>query len=137
MPQQPTDQSPIFFSTLPAGRREWRIALAVVGVSVAIFAALAPFAKLQLQPVWAFIPVYESALAVNDLITAVLLFGQFSFLRSRALLVLAGGYLFTAFATIAHALTFPGLFRREDSSAPALRAPPGCICSGMPPFRFA
>ena len=39
MPQQPTDQSPIFFSTLPAGRREWRIALAVVGVSVAIFAA--------------------------------------------------------------------------------------------------
>ena len=110
MPQQPTDQSPIFFSTLPAGRREWRIALAVVGVSVAIFAALAPFAKLQLQPVWAFIPVYESALAVNDLITAVLLFGQFNFLRSRALLVLAGGYLFTALATIAHALTFPGLF---------------------------
>lgn len=110
MPQQPTDQSPIFFSTLPAGRREWRIALAVVGVSVAIFAAIAPFAKVQLAPVWAFIPVYESALAVNDLITAVLLFGQFGFLRSRALLVLASAYLFTTFVTVAHALTFPGLF---------------------------
>lgn len=110
MPQQLTDQSPIFFSTLPAGRREWRIALAVVGVSAAIFAAVAPFATVQLAPVWAFIPVYESALAVNDLITAVLLFGQFGFLRSRALLVLASGYLFTTLVTIAHALTFPGLF---------------------------
>jgi len=59
---------------------------------------------------WAFIPVYGSALAVIDLITAVLLFGQFSFLRSRALLVLASGYLFTTFIIVAHALTFPGLF---------------------------
>ncbi|MEO8565434.1 MAG: MASE4 domain-containing protein [Betaproteobacteria bacterium] len=113
MPQQLTDQSPIFFSTLPAGRREWRIALAVVGVSAAIFAAIAPFAKVQLAPVWAFVPVYESALAANDLITAVLLFGQFGFLRSRALLVLASGYLFTTFITVAHALTFPGLFSPE------------------------
>ncbi len=66
-------------------------------MSAAIFLAAVPFAKLPLAPVWAFIPIYESALVVNDLITAVLLFGQFSFLRSRALLVLASGYLFTAF----------------------------------------
>ncbi len=47
---------------------------------------------------------------VNDLITAVLLFGQFAILRSRALLVLASGYLFTALMAASHALTFPGLF---------------------------
>src|SRR5205807_8136042 len=47
---------------------------------------------------------------INGLVTAVLLSGQFSILRSRALRVLAGAYLFTAFMTIAHALTFPGLF---------------------------
>jgi signal transduction histidine kinase len=79
-------------------------------VSTLIFLGALPFAKLQLPQVWAFIPIYESALVINDLITAVLLFGQFGFLRSRALLVLSGGYLFTAFIAAAHAMTFPGLF---------------------------
>jgi signal transduction histidine kinase len=79
-------------------------------VSAAVFILLVPFAKVPLSPVWAFIPIYQSALVVNDLITAVLLFGQFAILRSRALLVLAGGYLFTALMAAAHALTFPGLF---------------------------
>jgi signal transduction histidine kinase len=105
-----TDPRPIFLSTLPATRRDRRIALTVVAVSAVVFGAMAPFAKVQLAPVWAFISVYGSALAVIDLITAVLLFGQFGFLRSRGLLVLASGYLFTTFITIAHALTFPGLF---------------------------
>ncbi|MDB5577877.1 MAG: hybrid sensor histidine kinase/response regulator, partial [Bradyrhizobium sp.] len=35
---------------------------------------------------------------------------QFSLLRSRALLLLASGYLFTASAAVVHGLTFPGLF---------------------------
>jgi signal transduction histidine kinase len=110
MSEELTDPRPIFLSTLPARRRDRRIALTVVAVSGVVFGAMAPFAKVQLAPVWAFIPVYGSALAVIDLITAVLLFGQFGFLRSRGLLVLASGYLFTTFITIAHALTFPGLF---------------------------
>jgi len=104
------DEHRVFLSTLPAGRPERRLALAVVLVSVAIFFAAAPFAKVPLTQIWAFIPIYESALVINDLITAVLLFGQFGFVRSRALCVLASGYLFTAFMTVAHALTFPGLF---------------------------
>ena len=54
--------------------------------------------------------MYQSALVINDLVTAVLLFGQFSILRSRAVLVLASGYFFTAVMAFAHALTFPGLF---------------------------
>ena len=79
-------------------------------VSAAIFLAAAPFAKVKLAPVAPFIPIYQSILVVTDLITAVLLFGQFSFLRARALLVLACAYLFTALITIAHTLSFPGLF---------------------------
>jgi len=43
-------------------------------------------------------------------VTAVLLFGQFSILRSRALLVLACAYLFTALTVAAHMMSFPGLF---------------------------
>jgi signal transduction histidine kinase/ActR/RegA family two-component response regulator len=106
----PSDQPGVFLSTLPAGPAERRLALTVVLVSAVVFLATVPFAKTRLAPVWAFIPIYEAALVVNDLITAVLLFGQFAILRSRALLVLASGYLFTAFITVAHALTFPGLF---------------------------
>jgi two-component system, sensor histidine kinase and response regulator len=97
-------------SMLPADRRERVRALAVVLVSSLVFVALAPFARVPLGRLDAFIPSYQSALAVNDLITAALLFGQFATLRSRALLVLASGYLFTAFMAVAHALTFPGLF---------------------------
>jgi PAS domain S-box-containing protein len=99
-----------FLPTLPASRFDRRLALAVVAVSTLIFAALAPFARLQLPEVWPFIPSYESALAINDLITAVLLYAQFRTFRARALLWLASGYLFTAFMAVVHALTFPGLF---------------------------
>jgi len=104
------DQQRVFLSILPAQRRERRVALAVVAASLAIFLAAAPFAKVQLARVDAFIPIYESALTFNDLITAILLFGQFSILRSRAMLLLACGYLFTGLMVIAHMLSFPGLF---------------------------
>lgn len=110
MARESAGDRPVFLSTLPAGRGERRLALAVVLVSAAVFIIAVPFAKVRLSPVWAFIPVYQSALVVNDLITGVLLFGQFAILRSRALLVLASGYLFTALMAASHALTFPGLF---------------------------
>ncbi len=102
-----------FAASLPAaptGRSERRLAWGVVLASAVAFAALAPFARQPLRPVWAFIPTYEAALAVNDLITATLLASQFAYLRSRSLLVLASGYLFCAFMAVLHALSFPGLF---------------------------
>ena len=104
------DRSSAFLSTLSADKRHWRMAGAAVCVSFLIFLAIAPFARTALPPVAAFIPVYQTALVTNDLITAVLLMGQYSFLRSRALLVLGAGYLFCAFMAVAHALSFPGLF---------------------------
>ena len=110
MARELTDGRRVFLSTLPAGRGERRLALTVVLVSAAIFLTAVPFAKMPLAQISAFIPIYESALVINDLITAGLLFGQFSFLRSRSLCVLASGYLFTALMTVSHALTFPGLF---------------------------
>ena len=84
--------------------------LAVVLVSARSSSRRRRSRKLPLAPVPAFIPIYESALVINDLVTAVFLFGQIYISRSRALLLLACGYLFTAALTVAHALTFPGLF---------------------------
>lgn len=107
---QPGSAGPIFLSLLPPRRGERRFAVAVVVASLAVFAILAPFAKVQLARVDAFIPLYQSALVITDLITAVLLFGQFSIVRSRSLLVLANAYLFAALMVAAHTLSFPGLF---------------------------
>src|SRR5436190_13943295 len=99
----------IFLSTLPASRRDRATACSVVGVSAMLFACAVPFANTPLTPLPAFVASYQSALAINDLITTVLLLSQLSVQRSRGLLLLSCGYLFTAAAAIAHALTFPGL----------------------------
>ncbi len=99
-----------FLATATAGRRQWIIAITVVALSTFFFLLAIPFAKVKLFPIAAFIPAYESALIVNDLITAILLLGQFMKLRSRAVLWLAAGYLFDALIIIPHALSFPGIF---------------------------
>ncbi len=108
--QADDDDQNIFLSTKPATRLEHTVAFVVVGISAALFACAVPFAGMPLPHIPAFVASYQSALAVNDLITAVLLFSQFRILRTWALLLLGSGYLFTAAAALAHALTFPGLF---------------------------
>src|SRR5450631_1225911 len=99
-----------FISTVLAKRPERLQVLAGVLLSLAIFIGMIPFARLPLPQVWAFIPIYDSALIISDLITAILLFAQYDLIRTRSLLVLASGYLFTAAMIVPHALTFPGLF---------------------------
>ncbi len=99
-----------FLSTLPATQSDRTAALVIVGISAILFALAVPFAGKPLTQVPAFVASYQSALAVSDIITAVLLLSQFTVLRSRALLLLSTGYLFTAAAAVTHALTFPGLF---------------------------
>jgi two-component system sensor histidine kinase/response regulator len=106
----PADDGPAFLLNQPAGRAERQRALAVFLLSAATFCVLAPWAKLPLTPVAAFIPIYQSALVLIDLITAVLLFGQYRILRLRALQVLGCGYLFTALMAMGHMASFPGLF---------------------------
>lgn len=99
-----------FLSTLPPSPTQRRMALAAILVSILVFLCVLPFTKLPLPKVPAFIPAYQAAMAVCDLVTAALLFGQYAILRARALLALATAYLFTALMAVAHALTFPGVF---------------------------
>jgi PAS domain S-box-containing protein len=107
---QADDDQSIFLSTKPATRLEHAAAFIVVGISAILFLCVLPFAGTPLPHIPSFVASYQSALAVNDLITATLLFSQFRILRTWALLLLGSGYLFTAAAALAHALTFPGLF---------------------------
>lgn len=107
---KPGHDRDVFLSTMPAGRGDRAAALAVVAVSAILFAIAVPYAGVPLAHVPAFVASYQSALALNDLITAVLLFSQFAALRSWGLLLLSSAYLFTAGAAVVHGLTFPGLF---------------------------
>ena len=113
MVDRATTEWTVFLSTLPASARERRFAKLVVLVLLGLFLMAAPFARMKLAEVWAFIPSYQSALMVNDLITAILLFAQFAILGAPALLVLAGAYLFTALMSVPHALSFPRVFEPQ------------------------
>jgi signal transduction histidine kinase len=64
---------------------------------------------MRLGAVHSFVAVYTTAMFVTDSITAILLYAQFSILRSRAILVIASGYLFTAFLIVPYVLAFPGV----------------------------
>src|SRR5262245_53435807 len=66
-----------------------RLALAIVlALLVAFVITVGPLSTFQPGRIDAFIPTWATAGFVTDLITAVLLFAQFSIVRSRALAVL-------------------------------------------------
>src|SRR5262249_9477508 len=93
------------------GRTQMLLALGVVPEIVAVlFFISVPFAGVQLCPIEAFVPFYVMAMFLNGLITAIILFAQFSILRTRALLVIGNGYLFLALMAIPYTLSFPGVF---------------------------
>ena len=96
-----------FLFTPLGDHKKYRIPIAIVLLALVVFLAVVPFARVKLSQAWAIMPSYESALVVNSLVTAVLLFAQFAILRSRALLALAGGYMFAALMVIPYTLTFP------------------------------
>ena len=109
-----TPEEPHFtLTSSPPGPAQKRFALAVMLALVVAFVLIiiaGPLLSIQTTRIDAFIPIYLTAMFVNDSITAVLLFAQFSILRTRAILVIANGYLFTALMLIPYILTFPGVF---------------------------
>jgi hypothetical protein len=107
----------IWLATLPSTRRDRRSALAVIALILVVTLITAPIADTRLPRFDSFIPTLVSMLFVTNLITAVLLFALFSIVRSYALLVLAGGYLFVALIVIPFALTFPGAFSPDGFGA--------------------
>jgi PAS domain S-box-containing protein len=116
----------MLLSTDLAGSRQAKFALAAILASAVFFFATVLFAKTPLAHLAAFIPAYLGALVVSDLITAILLFGQFNVSQSKALLILASGYLFTASIAFSQMLIFPeafsptGLLGTGPQSAPWL-----------------
>ena len=97
-------------SSLSPGPAQKRLAGGiVVGLVVALYLITGPLAGIHLGAFSGFIAVYATAMFVTDSITAILLYAQFSILRSRAILVIASGYLFTALIVVPYTLAFPGV----------------------------
>ena len=98
-------------SSLPPSAAQKRLALFVLtAISVVVAIVTGPLSHLRTSPVPAFIPIYVTTMIATDSITAILLFTQFAILRSRAILVIAIGYAFTALVLVPYLLTFAGLF---------------------------
>jgi signal transduction histidine kinase len=109
---QVSQEQHFILSTLPPGAaQKWLACAIVVGILVVFgLISFGPLKGVHLGRVDAFVPAYATAMFVCDSITAILLYAQFSILRSRAILIIASGYLFTALTLIAWFLTFPGVF---------------------------
>ena len=119
--QDNIDQTQISLAYLPPTPQQTRSALAWAAVLLLGLAVLAPFAAKPLPRVIGFIPALDATIFVTDIITASLLLAHFSITRSRALLVLACGYLFTALIVVAHGLTFPVDFSPTEDLGRNLR----------------
>lgn len=106
-------------------RTQMLLALGVVpGILVAVFCISRPFAEVQLRAVDAFVPIYVTAMFLNGLTTAVILFAQYSILQTRSLLAIANGYLFLGLMAIPYTLSFPGVFEPGRSLIGGLQSTP-------------
>src|SRR3546814_1294676 len=93
-------------TTSPPGRSQGRLAVCVLVVLVGPLLITAPFARIPLTNTEVLLPAYAGAVFVIELITSALLFALFSIQRSRAVLALSIGYLFSGLMVVPWALTF-------------------------------
>jgi len=111
---------PLVIATMTATSRHRTIAMSIVIVLILSAAAIAPFASIQVARVDVFIPVLQTVLSVADLITAILLFAQYSIQPHYALLAVASAYIFSGSFAFLQTLAFPGAY-----------APAGLIGDGL------
>ncbi len=106
---------PMVIAAMPITKQQRRIALSFIIFLLIVLAIAAPFARIKAAHVDAFVPVVQSVMCVIDLITAGLLFAQYSILPGCGLLALTSGYIFSGVFAFIQTLAFPGAY-----SAPGL-----------------
>jgi two-component sensor histidine kinase len=94
-------------TAVPANARQRKVALGAFTFLVVIAAVNAPFSLIDLGPAHSFIPVIQAVMCAANLLTAVFLLVQYSLYPQRALLALAGGFLFSGLFALLHTLAFP------------------------------
>jgi len=87
-----------------------RLALIVAAALTIVFFSILSIGDRKLSYIAPYVPIVDSFMFLNDLVTATLLYSQYSVGRQRSLLALGMGYLFAALIIVPHALTFQGNF---------------------------
>lgn len=106
----PFDEQHFVLSSLPPGPAQKRLALGIVlALLLALYLVTGPFGGTQVGVIPSFVAIFTTAMFVTDALTAILLYAQYSVTRSRAILVIASGYLFTALLIVPYVLAFPGV----------------------------
>ena len=101
---------PIAIATMAASARQRKFSIGAFIVLVITIAVTMPFANVRLPHVDAFVPVIQTVMCVADLLTAVLLFAQYSVYPQPAALALASGYVFSGLFAFLQTLAFPGAY---------------------------
>ncbi|HEY0505369.1 MAG TPA: PAS domain-containing protein [Lysobacter sp.] len=109
-PRQAVGASRGYLGALLADRTDRRRAAWVAGLLIAAFALTAGQASLPLPAVPMFVPAYDAAMLVLNLITALMLHAQYRDLHQRGFLWLACGYLYGGLFALTHGLGFPDAF---------------------------
>ncbi|MBV9306684.1 MAG: MASE4 domain-containing protein [Acidobacteriaceae bacterium] len=107
-----TDESSVdvALAQVPATRKQIRLVFAVGLLLLSVVVVTAPIANTHLARIPAFLPSIQAIIFVDDFITSILLFAQCAILPTLAVLILGGGYLFTALIVVAQTLAFPDAF---------------------------
>ena len=104
----PEIQQPWLIAYLSPGEAHKRAALAVSTFLLVAFVVVVSFAQVMLPRLDIYIPLVATVMFLNDLMTVGLLLALFTVVRSRALLLLANGYLFTTLIIAVYG--WPGAF---------------------------
>ncbi|WP_222184192.1 MASE4 domain-containing protein [Geminicoccus harenae] len=94
----------------PPTRHQLRLAAGVAALLLVALAATTPYARQPTEGTEALLPAYAAAVFVIELLTSALLMALFHVQRSRAMLLLAVGYLFSGVMVVPWVLAFPGAF---------------------------
>ena len=107
----PADHDPpMVVALMPYTPRHRAMALGIVVGMLAVWVPLLPFESLQIGRLDSFIPVVQTVLSAADLLTATLLFAQYSVQPHPALLLVGSGYICAGTFAFLQALSFPGSY---------------------------
>src|SRR5262249_48999622 len=101
---------PIVIASVPASTRQRRIAFGALVILAAFIALTIPFAHIKLAQVEPFVSVIQTVMCLTDLLTATLLFAEYSVYPRPAMLALASGYIFSGLLALLQTLAFPGAY---------------------------
>lgn len=107
---EPRADFPFIVASTPPDTGQRRVVAAAIGLLAIGAAFLMSFGSVQGPQIDVFLPVLQTVICVADLITATLLFVQYSIQSHRAILVLASGYVCSGVFAFLQTLAFPGAY---------------------------